>query len=104
MPGIDFHAVRSAVRMQDVLDLLRFAATESRGDERRGPCPVHGSQGEGSRAFCANLAQNTYQCFTCGSRGNHLDLWAAANGLSFYAAAIDLCERQGLGVPWIHRW
>src|SRR5487761_1309185 len=80
MPGIDFQAVRQAARMQDVLDLLHFAPTASRGAERRGPCPVHRSEGHESRAFCVNLAKHAYQCFQCGSKGNQLDLWANAHG------------------------
>ena len=104
MPGIDFQAVRDAARMQDVLDLLRFAATESRGDERRGRCPMHRSEGQKSRAFCVNVAKHSYQCFKCGSKGNQLDLWANANGLSLHDAAIDLCQQLGINVPWIHRW
>lgn len=103
MPGIDFSALRAAVRMQDVLELLQFGATESRGDQRRGPCPVHGSQRRPSRVFSVNLAKQSYRCFKCGSQGNQLDLWANANGLSLHAAAIDLCNRLGLEVPWIQR-
>jgi DNA primase len=104
MPGIDFRAVRTAVSMQQVLDLLHFEPTESSGDQRRGPCPVHRSKAARSRAFSANVAQHSYQCFKCLSEGNQLDLWANANRQSLYAAAIDLCERLGHDVPWIHHW
>jgi len=104
MPGIDFKAVRAAVPMEDVLELLEFEPRERRGDERRGACPVHRSEGAKSRAFCVNVARQSYQCFKCGSKGNQLDLWAEAHGLSLYAAAIDLCQRLGVDVPWINRW
>jgi DNA primase len=103
MPGIDYQAVRRAVPMRVVLDLLRFDATESRGDERRGRCPVHRPECEKSRTFSANVTEHCYQCFACGSDGNQLDLWAKANGLSLHAAAVDLCRRAGIDVPWIHR-
>lgn len=99
MPGIDFRAVRAVAQMQEVLELLQFTASESSDDQLRGPCPVHGSQGDHSRSFSVNLAKQTYQCFKCGSKGNQLDIWANANSLSLHAAAIDLCERLGLGVP-----
>jgi DNA primase len=104
MPGIDYQAVRRAVPMQQVLDLLRFEATESRADERRGPCPVHRPEEAKSRTFSANLVQHCYRCFDCGSKGNQLDLWAKANALSLHAAAIDLCRCAGIEVPWIQRW
>ena len=104
MPGIDYRAVRAAVPMQKVLELLRFVPTKSRGDQRRGPCPVHRSQSSTSWVFSVNLRDHTYHCFRCGSEGNQLDLWANANRLTLYAAATDLCERVGLGIPSIHRW
>jgi DNA primase len=90
--------------MQNVLELLRFVPTKSRGDQRRGPCPVHRSQSSTSWVFSVNLRDQNYRCFSCGSKGNQLDLWAEANHLSLYAAAIDLCRRMGLDVPWIDRW
>jgi DNA primase len=104
MPGIDFQAVRAMAPMQNVLDLLRFAPTESSGDQRRGPYPVHRSKSGTSRVFSVNVREHTYHCFTCGSKGNQLDLWANANALILHAAAIDLCERLGLDISWIHRW
>lgn len=41
----------------------------------------------------------TYQCFKCGSAGNHLDLWAAISKKNLYDAAIDLCNRLNREVP-----
>jgi DNA primase len=64
--------------MSQVLDLLGFVLTESRGDQVRGPCMIHDSQSLKSRSFSANLRKHTYQCFRCGSAGNQLDLWATA--------------------------
>ncbi|MEX2172075.1 MAG: CHC2 zinc finger domain-containing protein [Pirellulales bacterium] len=45
-----------------------------------------------------NLELNVFQCFGCGKKGNHLDLWSAIRGGSLHDAAIDLAERDG--VPW----
>lgn len=87
--------------MAQVLELLGFVSHERSRDEVRGPCPVHGSKSPKSRGFSANLARNVYQCFRCGSAGNHLDLYAAATRQSLFAAAIDLCTRLGIDVPWI---
>lgn len=104
MPGIDYRAVRTAVPMRKVLELLRFVPTKSRGDQRRGPCPVHRSESTTSHVFSVHLRDQTYHCFRCGSKGNQLDLWAEANRLSLYPAAVDLCWHAGIDVPWIHRW
>ena len=42
MPGVDFEVLRQRISMADVLRLLQFQACSRRGDQLRGPCPVHG--------------------------------------------------------------
>ena len=101
MPGIDFAAARAAIALAEVLDLLGFVACESRGDQVRGPCPVHGSTSPSSRSFSANLKRQVYRCFKCGSCGNQLDLYAAATGLSLFEATVVLGERLHRDVSWI---
>ncbi len=99
--GVDFQAVQSQTSMRQVLELLDFDPVETRGDQLRGACPVHGSTSPRSRSFSANLAKNTFRCFKCQSQGNHLDLWTAATSQSIYDAAIDLCERIPIELPRI---
>lgn len=90
--------------MSQVLQLLEFVPIERSGRQVRGGCPVHRSRGEGSRSFSAKLDENVYQCFKCGSSGGTLELWAAVHNISVYAAAIDLCEKLGIDIPWVHKW
>ena len=104
MPGVDFDLVRSRIAMANVLELVGFETVERSGDQVRGPCPVHRSNSPRSRSFSANLATHRYQCFKCGSAGGQLELWSAVRGTSVYEAALDLCERLRVEVPWIHRW
>ena len=104
MPGVDFQIVRAAVPMARVLDLIGFVACETSGSQLRGPCPIHGSRSPKSRSFSVNVQRHTYQCFKCGSLGNQLDLWAAVTKTDFYTAAIDLCEKAHVDIPWIHKW
>jgi hypothetical protein len=104
MPGIDFATVRSKISLAQVLDLLGFILQERSGNQVRGPCPVPRSSTGRRRSFSANLAENQYRCFKCGSAGSQLELWAAVKGQSVYAAALDLCNQLGIEVPWIHRW
>ena len=104
MPGIDYARLRSLIPIEQVLALLSFQATESAGDEVRGPCPIHGSTSPTSRSFAANLRKGTFRCFKCGAGGNQLDLWAAATKQPLYDASRDLCEKLGLEVPEIKRW
>ena len=101
MSGVDFQVVRAEVQLAQVLELLGFVATETHGDQVRGPCLIHGSESPASRSFSANLRKQTYQCFRCGSAGNQLDLWAAATQQALYPATIDLCQRLGVPVPRI---
>lgn len=98
-PAIDFVAVRSAVTIAAVLQLLGFRPADSRTAQQRGPCPLHGSTAGTSRCFSVNLDTNTFHCFKCGRAGNALDLWAQATRQTPYDAAIDLCGRLNIPVP-----
>jgi DNA primase len=104
MPGVNFQVLREQITMQEVLRQLRFQATVQRGDQWRGPCPVHGSRNRRSRSFSVNVRRGRYQCFVCGSRGHALELWSAVRGVSLYAAALELCQLLGIEVPWVTRW
>jgi DNA primase len=104
MPGVNFAAVREQVSMADVLRLLKFVPTSVRGDQLRGRCPVHESPRPRSPSFSVNVRLGRYHCFGCGSRGNALELWAAARSIPLHAAAIELCDALAIEVPWITRW
>ena len=73
------------------------AQLRGRGPQRRGPCPLHRGDARG-RTFSVNLATNVFQCFDkkCGHKGDVIDLWAAIQGLSLRAAALDLIHTFGL--------
>jgi hypothetical protein len=98
-PAIDFVAVRAAISMAAVLQLLGFTPNSTSGAQQRGPCPLHGSTSGTSRCFSANLDDQLFHCFKCGCSGNALDLWAKARHLSVYDAAIDLCDRLHIPLP-----
>jgi transposase InsO family protein len=95
--AIDFDAVRAALTMTAVLQLLG-CSLRTRGRQHRGPCPLHHSS-HTSRCFVAHLDRHVFQCFKCGRQGNALDLWAQANQLTPYDAALDLCQRLGIPLP-----
>ena len=97
-PAIDFAAIRAAVTMAAVLQLLGCPIQAHRS-QHRGPCPLHGSTSGTSRSFSANLNDHIFHCFKCGRSGNALDLWAQATNQSPYDAAIDLCHRLGIPLP-----
>jgi putative transposase len=98
-PAIDFAAVRAAITMAAVLQLLGFKAQSQSGAQQRGPCPLHGSSAGTSRCFSVNLEQQAFRCFKCGRSGNALDLWSGATSQTPYDAARDLCDRLNVPLP-----
>jgi DNA primase len=102
MPGIDFAAVRAAVSILDVLELLDCKPFRRRGDRLRGSCPF--GCGGSPRDFAAYPDTDRYYCYFCHRRGNQLELWARLQGLGVYDAAKDLCDRLGIPVPFLYRW
>ena len=101
MPLIDLRAARAEVSLAAVLQLLGWRACQRRGEQVRGPCPVHGSTSPGSRSFSAHLGRNLWHCFRCEAGGNALDLWAAVTGQELYPAVLELYQRLGRAVPWL---
>jgi len=100
VPGVNFAKVRAQVSIAQVLELLRFSPLSRRSDQLRGLCPIHNSSSK-RPSFSVNLTKNTYRCFRCGSAGNQLDLWAAATKQDLHPAAVSLCQRLNLEVPWM---
>ena len=101
MAGVDFCMLRRQIGIDAVLGLLGFVPWQRRGGQVRGPCPIHQPRSPRSRSFSAHLGKNVYHCFRCGSRGNQLDLWAAATQQPLYHAAIELCGKLHCPVPWL---
>lgn len=104
MPGVDFYRLRSEITMQQVLNLLGFEPIGRSGPQWYGRCPLHEAASQRSHPFSVNVAIGRYYCHRCRRHGNPLELWAEATRLPLHAAAIDLCERLGREVPWLHRW
>jgi len=98
-PAIDFAAVRAALTIAQVLTLLGFVPRSDHAGQQRGACPLHGSTTGTARCFSVNTHADTFHCFKCNRSGNALDLWAAANRLSPYHAAVDLCQRLNIPLP-----
>lgn len=97
--ALDFAAIRAAVTMAAVLELLGVPMPRGAGAQRRGHCPCHGSTTDTSRCFSVNLSRQYFHCFKCGRSGNALDLWAQATRQPLYEAALDLCQRLAIPLP-----
>ncbi len=93
--SIDFTHLRSQISMEQMLRHLGyFGRLRSSGNQRRGPCPVHGARRDRGRTFSVHLRKNVFQCFhpPCGAAGNVLDLWCAIHQLTPYEGAIHLAK------------
>lgn len=104
MAGVDFALVRANIPIARVLELVGFVPAARTGNQLRGSCPLHRSTSTNSRTFSVNLDTGRFQCFKCKAAGGQLELWAAIHDISVYEAAIDLCDRLGIDVPWVRRW
>lgn len=102
MPLIDYPALRATVSMERVLLLVNFQARKRRGDQVRGPCPIHDPDGQTDpRCFSAQLNRKLFRCFECGASGNVLDLWRLTYRLRLHDAAFDMCRRLQITPPWL---
>jgi len=98
--GIDYHALRAAVSMEQVLELLGYRPACRRGQQLRGSCPIHDPLAAGaSRCFSVHLGRHLFRCFHCGAQGNQLDLWRLVHDLPLYEAARLLCHEACITSP-----
>jgi hypothetical protein len=101
MPSVDYKAARGLVSMWEVLDLLGWKPTTATGPMKRGGCPVHRGKSPKPDYFCA--WSEGYACHVCGSKGNALDLYAAAVKLPLYDGTRELFNRLGKRCPFLPR-
>jgi hypothetical protein len=97
--AVDFAAARAAITIAQVLTLLGFVPRSHHAGQQRGACPLHSSTPGTAGCFSINTNAHTFHCFKCNCSGNALDLWAIANRLSIYDAAIGLCKRLNIPLP-----
>ena len=93
--SVDFTFLREQITMQELLRHLgHWQLMRGSGEQRRGPCPLHGSTDSSKRDFSFNLTKNVFRCFypECAQAGNVLDFWAAFHGLALYEAALHLAN------------
>jgi transposase len=95
---LDFAHLKRQLPLARVLDQLGLTARlRGSGAQRRCACPLHRGDARG-RTFSVNFDAGVWHCFAkgCGRRGDVIDLWAAAQGLSLRAAALELVQTFGL--------
>ena len=82
---IDFKELRSSVKIGDVL-ALHQVQLKVKGDRATAFCPLpgHKRSPDGKRhspSFSVHLGKGIFQCFSCGAKGNCLDLFCLLQGL-----------------------
>lgn len=99
---IDFQALKAEVSVLDVLGLFDWRPVRERGDELRGPCPVHGSSSPTSAVFAVSPLKNAWKCHKCQAGGNQLDLAARYFNLppdQVVRVAAALCRELAREIP-----
>src|SRR5256885_1589487 len=89
---VDFAHLRRQLPMARVVDQLNLTSRlRGPGAQKRCACPIHRGDARG-RTFSVNLEENVFQCFDskCGKKGDVIDLWSSARGMSLREAALDL--------------
>ena len=89
---VDFHAVKQAVTMVQVLDHYKLTERfQRKGDSLSGACPLH--KGENSTQFRVSVSKNCWNCFgDCKRGGNVLDFVSLMEGVTIREAAIRISD------------
>ena len=89
---VDFHAVKLAVTMVQVLDHYKLTERfQRKGDSLSGACPLH--KGENPTQFRVSVSKNCWNCFgDCKRGGNVLDFVSLMDGVTIREAAIRISD------------
>ena len=89
---VDFHAVKQAVTMVQVLDHYKLTERfQRKGDSLSGACPLH--KGENPTQFRVSVSKNCWNCFgDCKRGGNVLDFVSLMEGVTIREAAIRISD------------
>lgn len=96
---IDFAALQSAITPERVLYLLRWTIHPPGYGEPHGPCVDERCSSRSSRVLSWN--SSVAYCHRCGRTWDAVGIYATARGLGNYAAAVELCLRLGMDVPYL---
>lgn len=94
----DFAVIRKRVSMQMILDHYGITNLKRKGDELRGPCPIH-EENKGERCFQVNVSKNIFHCFYCHAGGNVIDLVAKLEGCNIREAGLKIDAWLNLSDP-----
>lgn len=91
MPYIDFAALKEAVTIAEVANLLDLKLTKA-GNQMRCECPVHGG---GDRGMVITPGKSLFYCFKGAHGGDQLALYAHVNQIDVKQAAAEIAGQMG---------
>lgn len=110
--GIEMITARPLIdfKMFATGDWLRWVVRQHWGyeyeegrEKLRMPC-CHGCPpSRGNRTFALDYTNGKWYTFCCKAGGDALTLWAFLTGLPVYYAAIDLCRKRQLPIPFVNQ-
>ena len=98
MPFVDFAALKSRVRIENVAAMLALDI-KPRGAQLRAPCPACRSGGE--RALVITPAKQVFYCFGARSGGDLIALVAHVRGCGANEAATLIAQHFGTGTSTV---
>ncbi|HTU17408.1 MAG TPA: hypothetical protein VMG10_05040 [Gemmataceae bacterium] len=99
MRPVDFKQVKLLVNMRQVLSLIGWEPRHNRWNTLRGDCPLCKRRSEDGRIF--EVTGSGFHCWKCQAKGSHLDLYARFVGKPLLEAAIEMCGKAGVSVPYL---
>jgi len=98
---IDFSRLRELISPRQVWELLAWPRQPGWHYAWRGPCPAHGCSSRQSRV-CTSNHQVAF-CHRCRRTWDAAGIYACVRALPTYEAAVELCDRLSIDVPYIDR-
>ena len=92
---LNFAALKNQISITDVLHSHGWTEATSKGQQLRGPCPVHQAEAA-DRSFAVNSGKNTFCCHSCGCQGNAIDLITALSKEPLLEAVWNWIEQAGI--------
>lgn len=96
---IDFASLRCHLAPIRVLRLHGWIHTDYAGGQWRGPCLTPGCSSQQSRVM--GVSDRVVYCHRCKMTCDALGVHMRYTGLPCYEAAVDLCERFSLPIPFL---
>lgn len=101
MPAIDFKRLFKLIGLPDVLTLLGYCGGHFSVLRDRGPCPL--GCNDNARSCRLSCSGGWWYCFRCKKGGKPFKLYMDATRQDAVRAAVEICRKLNLPVPYLPR-